>query len=93
MGKGASVAIGLGVGTVVALGAVLLATLPVKGSTELATVTGMVGDIYGPLPGVAVKLGNLSTVTNTSGSFKFGNVSTGTYTMSFSKEGYKTVYL
>lgn len=84
----------VGIGVLVALGAILLATRPAKGATGEAAVAGQVLDQANmPLSEVSVTLGGWNTSTNINGSFAFSNIAPGTYAMSFAKAGYETAYL
>lgn len=89
---------GVVIGAIVGLGlvvtTVVLTTRPAIAIPGTAIVLGLVIDDLGaPISGVKVTLGGLSTLTNSIGIYTFSNVAEGTYSMSFSKSGYETVYL
>ena len=75
------------------VGAVVLATRPAKAAPATGTLTGLVADAIGPLPGVRVTLDGRATMTGSGGTFTFAGVIEGAYSMSFSKAGYQTVNL
>ncbi|HTT20947.1 MAG TPA: malectin domain-containing carbohydrate-binding protein [Candidatus Sulfotelmatobacter sp.] len=65
--------------------------LPSSGSTQYGIMSGSVldGATAAPLAGATVSFGNLSTLTNSSGSYSFTNVQPGTYTVTVSDSGYQ----
>lgn len=76
------------------IGAVVLTTRPAKAAPGFGDLTGSVRDETGmPISGVIVTLGAYGTSTDSLGSFSFLEIPEGTYTMTFFKEGYETVYL
>jgi hypothetical protein len=66
--------------------------LPGSSSAQSGTVSGTVMDATtsAPIVGATVTLGSLSAVTNSSGSYSFDNVQSGTYTLTASDSGYQT---
>ena len=91
MKTGEKVALGLlGLGLVV--GGVVVATRPAQAAVETGIFAGQVVDQSGnPVSGVLVTLGSYGTSTNAGGFFSM-TVPAGTYSGSFSKAGYQTVY-
>ena len=83
-------ALGVGAG----ITAIVMLARPAKAATPgTGTMTGLVLDAFGPLPGVRVTLDGRATTTDNRGVFGFSNVVEGAYSMSFSKAGYQTVNL
>ena len=92
MDRGGKVFLGLlGLGTVIT--AVVVFSQPTKAPAGTGTLTGLVSDLLGPLPGVRVTLDGRATMTGSGGTFTFAGVIEGAYSMSFSKAGYQTVNL
>jgi hypothetical protein len=84
----------VGVGSTLAIGAIVLLARPAKAAPPgTGTLTGLVMDAVGPLPGVRVTLDSKATTTDGAGTFTFAGVVPGPYSMSFSKAGYETLYL
>ncbi|MDD5510612.1 MAG: carboxypeptidase-like regulatory domain-containing protein [Dehalococcoidales bacterium] len=82
----------LGLG--LAIGAIAVASRPAKAAPGTGTLSGAVGDESGdPVSGVNVTLGEMTTLTDPDGFFYFSDITTGSYPMSFIKEGYEAVYL
>lgn len=60
----------------------------------VANLYGMVTDIYtgAPLAGVLVTIDGITTMTNASGEYMFAGLIPRSYTITFEKEGYETVF-
>lgn len=88
--------IAIGVGLVVAVGAIILLTAAKKPPPEpppgLANIYGKVTDAEtgNPLSGVLVILDSMEILTNGNGDYTFAELETGEYSLQFSKEGYET---